>query len=179
MAVKLGCLTLLAYQPLRVPCSANLDTESFGYKDAIQGCSSDWSAVALSFHPSMSTQIFLRKVLVLSKLLCHTRDTLCSRVFCHTRILHKVARLDGGVNQFISLTDRFSRKTCESNSYLLHDPSLSLTPVVSYRCSAHKHLKLYFEEDLVCANFVRFLRLNSSTARDLDIESMIQTICFN
>ena len=101
---------------------------------------------------------------------------------CHTRILHKVARLDSVFNRLIRLSDRFTRKTCESKSYLLHDSftlfyTSALTPVGSNRCSAHKHLKLYFEEDLICVDFVRYLCINNSTVRDLDIESMIQTIC--
>ena len=102
-----------------------------------------------------------------------------SALVSSTRILHKVARLD---SVFIHLSDRFTRKTCKSKSYLLHDSftlfyTSALTPVGSNRCSAHKHLKLYFEEDLICADFVRYLRINNSTVRDLDIESMIKTVC--
>ena len=44
---------------------------------------------------------------------------------CHTRILHKVAYLDSVFNRLICLSDHSSRKTCESNSYLLND-SLTL-----------------------------------------------------
>ena len=40
------------------------------------------NAVHIGLHwPSMSTRIFLRKILFLSKLLCNYKDTLCSRVF--------------------------------------------------------------------------------------------------
>ena len=40
------------------------------------------NAVCICLHwPSMSTQIFLRKILFLSKLLCYSKDTLSSRVF--------------------------------------------------------------------------------------------------
>ena len=96
-------------------------------------------------------------------------------------VLHKVACLDSVFNRLVRLSDRFSRKTCESKSYLLHDSftlfyTSALTPVGSNHCTAHKHLKLYFEEDLICADFVRYLHINNSTVRDLDIESMIQTI---
>ena len=103
---------------------------------------------------------------------------------CHTRILHKIAHLDSVLNRLIRLSDRFSRKTCESNSYLLHD-SFTLfntnvfTPVGSNRYCAHKYVKLYIEEDLICADFARYLRISDSSVRDLDIESMIQIICCN
>ena len=103
---------------------------------------------------------------------------------CHTRILHKIAHLDSVFNRLIRLSDRFSRKTCESNSYLLCD-SFTLfntsvfTPVGSNRYCAHKYLKLHFEEDLICADFARYLCIGNSSVRDLDIESMIQIICCN
>ena len=102
---------------------------------------------------------------------------------CHTRILH---HLDSVFNQLVHLSDRFSRKTCESNSYLLRESFTLLninvfTPVSSNRYCAHKYVKLYFEEDhtCICADFARHLRISSSSLRDLDIESMIQIICCN
>ena len=101
---------------------------------------------------------------------------------CHTRILHKVAHLDSIFNRLISLSDCFSRKICESNSSLLHDTFIlfynsEFTPIGHNRYSAHKHQKLYFEEDHICANFVRFLRFSKPSIRDLDVESMIYTVC--
>ena len=103
---------------------------------------------------------------------------------CHTWILHKIAHLDSVFNRLVRLSDRFSRKTCESNSYLLQE-SFTLfnnnvfTPVGSNRYCAHKYVKLYFEEDHICADFARHLHINNSSIRDLDIESMIQIICCN
>ena len=87
-------------------------------------------------------------------------------------------------NKLISLLNRFSRKICESNSSLLHDTFIffynsAFTPIGHNRYSAHKHQKLYFKEDHICANFVRFLRLSKSSIRDLDVESMIYTVVTN
>ena len=72
----------------------------------------------------------------------------------HTRILHKIARLDSVFNRPVCLSDRFSRKTCESNSYLLHDcftlfNTNVFTPVSSNHYCVHKYVKLYFEEDRI------------------------------
>ena len=105
---------------------------------------------------------------------------------CHTRILHKIAHLDSVFNRVVHLSDRFSRKTCESNSYFLQE-SFTLfsnnvfTPVGSNRYCAHKYVKLYFKGDCICADFARRLLISSSSLRerDLDIESMIQIICCN
>ena len=120
---------------------------------------------------------------------------------CHTRILHKIAHLNSVFNRLIRLSDCFSRKTCESNSYLLYDSSRKtcesnsyllrdsftlfntnvFTPVGSNRYCAHKYVKSksYFEEDLICDDFARYLRISNSSTIDLDIESMIQIICCN
>ena len=45
------------------------------------------NAVRIGLHwSSMSTRIFLRKILFLSKFLCNSKDTLCSRVFISLEI---------------------------------------------------------------------------------------------
>ena len=98
---------------------------------------------------------------------------------CHT---HKVARVDSIFNKLIGLSNRFSRKTCESKSYLLHDTftlfyTSAFTPVGRNHYSGNKYQKIYYEEDLVCADFVRYLRINKYAVRDLDVEAMIVTIC--
>ena len=100
----------------------------------------------------------------------------------HTGILHKVAHLDSIYNRLILLSDRFSRKMCESKSSLLHNTfnlfyTSAFTPVGNNHFNSHKYRKIYFEEDIECADFVRYLRLNRSTVSDLDAESMIRTIC--
>ena len=91
---------------------------------------------------------------------------------CHTWILHKLAYLSGVFNRPLRLLDCFSRKICKSKSSLLR--YFYLVIIVIY--SAHKHQKLYFEEDLIYANCVRFLCLSKSSIRDLDVESMVYTI---
>ena len=100
----------------------------------------------------------------------------------HTGILHKVAHLDSIYNRLILLSDCFARKMCESKSSLLHNTfnlfyTSAFTPVGNNHFNSHKHRKIYFEEDIECADFVRYLRLNRSTVSDLDAESMIRTIC--
>ena len=95
---------------------------------------------------------------------------------CHTQIglLHKVACIDSVFNRLISLSDRFSKKICESKSYLLHDIftlfyASVFTSIGQNHYSVHKHQKMYY-----C---VRYLCLSKSTVGDLDIEQMIHTIC--
>ena len=100
----------------------------------------------------------------------------------HTGILHKVAHLDSIYNRLILLSDCFARKMCESKSSLLHNTfnlfyTSAFTPVGNNHFNSHKYRKIYFEEDIECAGFVRYLRLNRSTVSDLDAESMIRTIC--
>ena len=106
----------------------------------------------------------------------------------HTWILHKIADLDSisVFNWPIRLSDHFSRKTCESDSHLRHSWLLySIQHQCinsSYHYCAHKYVKLYFEEELICADFTRYLHISNSSyssLRDLDIESMIQIICCN
>ena len=63
---------------------------------------------------------------------------------------------------------------------MLHDTfalfyNSAFTPIGHNRYSAPKRQKMYFEEDLICANLVRFLCLSKSSIRDLDVESMIYT----
>ena len=52
----------------------------------------------------------------------------------------------------------------------------AFTPIGSNHYYAHKYMKLYFEEDLICADFARYLRISNSSGRDLDIELMIEII---
>ena len=101
---------------------------------------------------------------------------------CHTRILHKVAHLDSIFNRLTRLSDRFYRNICKSKSYLLRNSfttfyTRAFTPIGSNHYSAHKYQKKYFEEDIVCAEYVRYLRTNKDAIRDLDTESIIKTIC--
>ena len=100
----------------------------------------------------------------------------------HTSILHKVARLDSIYNRVIKLSDRFSRKMCESKSSLLLNTfnlfyTSAFTPVGNNHYTSHKYRKFYFEEDTACADFVRYLRLNRCTVGDMEVESMIRTVC--
>ena len=100
---------------------------------------------------------------------------------CHTRILHKVARLDSVFNRLVSWSNRFSIKICQSKSALLRSTfsrflTCTITPVGHNHYVGQKYQKIYFQEDVICADFVRFLRLKS-TASDMDVEPMIYTIC--
>lgn len=103
---------------------------------------------------------------------------------CHTRILHKVAHLESLFNRVLHLTDQFSEKGLKSNSSLISESFMLFynnvfTPTGSNRyCDRGKYVKFYYQEDLVCADFVRRLRINNSF-RDPDTESMISTICCN
>ena len=87
---------------------------------------------------------------------------------CHTQILHKIARLDSAL---ITCTFLWQRKTCESNSYLLHHcftlfNTNVLTPVGSNCYCARKYAKLYFEEEHIRANFAKYMCISNSSVRD-------------
>ena len=64
--------------------------------------------------------------------------------------MNTVAHLD---NIFNSLSDRFSRKICESKSSLLHDTFIlfynnAFTPIGHNRYSSHKHQQVYLRKIL-------------------------------
>ena len=101
---------------------------------------------------------------------------------CHTRILHKVAHLESLLNRVLRLSDRFSDKAGNSTSSVISE-SFTLfsnsvfTPVGSNRfCDRGKYTKIYYEEDSVCGQFVRWLRVNNPVG-DSNIDYMINTIC--
>ena len=57
------------------------------------------------------------------------------------------------------------------------DAAVKSTLIISHNhYVGQKYQKTYFQEDVICADFVRFLRLKS-TASDMDMEPMIYTIC--
>ena len=76
-----------------------------------------------------------------------------------------------------------SHGKCASQSLVCFTtPSLytsSFTPVSSNHYTSHKYRKVYFEEDIACADFVRYLRLNRCTMGDMEVESMTRTICYD
>ena len=74
-----------------------------------------------------------------------------------------------------------SQLICQSKSALLRSIfswflTCTITPIGHNQYVGQKYQKTYFQEDVVCADFVRFLRLKS-TASDMDVEPMIYTIC--
>ena len=108
--------------------------------------------------PADVTEVF--RLVVRKILKCADACAQTTSVFLHIVAIRTPSKLENSLN----LLD-----------YCLTDAVLYGT--ICY--CAHKYVKLYFEEDLVCADFTRYLRISNSSVRDLDIESMIQIICCN
>ena len=97
---------------------------------------------------------------------------------CHTSILHSVARLDSIYNRTVRLSDRLNSNACNSKHLLIRDTfsassRLAYTPSGSNHLSDHSnYIKKYLEQDdIICADHVRYLRLNCY--RTSDSEDMI------
>ena len=79
---------------------------------------------------------------------------------CHTGILHQVANVQSLLNKIVG---RFLLKAVESDSHLIKHSFLSSSSVVftSIGFNNFNYIKLYYDDDLVCANYVRDIRLRN------------------
>ena len=102
---------------------------------------------------------------------------------CHTRILHKVSHMESLFNRTLLLSDRFTTRNCRSKSNFIRESfmrskSMIFTPTdINTLCERKQYIKEYSNEDLMCAVYIRYLRLYCERDMDFDVESVIHTVC--
>lgn len=100
---------------------------------------------------------------------------------CHTRILHLTAGTESLFNKIVIMFTKFVSKSLISDSLMIrHTFSVSsrsvFTPIGYNFKYINMFIKNYSEDDVICAEFVRDLRLNNLDVDSTTREDMIYTI---
>ena len=94
---------------------------------------------------------------------------------CHTSLLHLTAAVDSVFNTVYNRSLRLVNSAINSDSIILHDVFYQSSKLaycfIGYNCVfGWKHLKLYTEQDSICASFMRDVlahpTLNSTSLHD-------------
>ena len=101
---------------------------------------------------------------------------------CNTRILHLIACSSSLVNKIVGVFTKFANRACMSHSPLIKHTFLSAryvvyTPMGYNMQNKDSLVKQYSEDDHLCADFVRSLRLGHIDFSSTTIEDIIYTVC--
>ena len=102
---------------------------------------------------------------------------------CHTGILHQVAGVQSLRNKIVGHFSSFLSKAVESDSPLikhcfLSSSSLVFTSIGFNNYNKNKYVKLYHNDDLMCADYVRDICLRNIVFQSPDItKSILLSVC--
>lgn len=101
---------------------------------------------------------------------------------CHTGILHRVAQLDSIYNIVIRRSSKLLSSALQSHSSLVREVFSQSSRFVNFSLGYNtvygsRHMKIYKDQDNLCANFIRDVRLAPELNASLNEDVLFVCTC--